>query len=259
MWQFLRDFHYYRPTEKRVIVVLLTLVVLTVTATVFYEQGRSARLSPTDTQALQTFADSLRQRDSVAQVRRAYYQNRMARPSTSSSYTSRNTVAHPSRRSTDRTAMQPRDTVRTLLLDTLPRYEKIEKYPEGTMVNLNKADTTELKKIPGIGSAIARLIVSYRNQLGGFYDVEQLKEINLDAAQLHAWFTVDEADIRKLAVNRLSVDRLRRHPYLSFYQAKALVEHRRKHGDLTSLKPFVLYEEFTEADLQRLSHYLSFD
>ena len=29
-------------------------------------------------------------------------------------------------------------------------------------MNLNEADTTELKKIPGIGSAIARMIVNYR-------------------------------------------------------------------------------------------------
>ena len=127
------------------------------------------------------------------------------------------------------------------------------------VVDLNKADTTELKKIPGIGTVIANMIINYRNQLGGYYEVEQLREINLDADQLMSWFSIDEADIRKIPVNRANVDRLRRHPYINFYQAKALVEHRRKHGDLTSLKPFVLYEEFTEAELEKINHYLSFD
>lgn len=42
------------------------------------------------------------------------------------------------------------------------------KYPEGTLVDLSEADTTELKKIPGIGSGIARMIVAYRKRLGGF-------------------------------------------------------------------------------------------
>lgn len=42
------------------------------------------------------------------------------------------------------------------------------KYPPGTVVALNHADTTELKKIPGIGSSLARTIVDYRKQLGGF-------------------------------------------------------------------------------------------
>ena len=174
----------------------------------------------------------------------------------------------------------------SLLIDTLPRYERVEKYEPGTLVNLNKADTTELKKIPGIGSGIARMIVNYRNRLGGFYKVkkipgigsgiarmivnyrnrlggfykvEQLREINLDASQLLSWFSIDEAEIQKIPVNKSSVDRLRNHPYINFYQAKAIVEYRRKHGNLQSLKPLVLYEEFKETDLERIAHYLSFE
>ena len=46
------------------------------------------------------------------------------------------------------------------------------------MLDLNRADTAELKKIPGIGSGIARLIVNYRQRLGGFYQIEQLQEIH---------------------------------------------------------------------------------
>ena len=51
-----------------------------------------------------------------------------------------------------------------------------EKYPSGTLVDLNRADTTELKKIPGIGSGIARLIIGYRQRLGGFYNITQLQD-----------------------------------------------------------------------------------
>lgn len=133
------------------------------------------------------------------------------------------------------------------------------KYPVGTVINLNRADTTELKKIPGIGSGIARLIVGYRQQLGGFYRIEQLTDIHLDARQLHAWFEVNPADIRRINLNRTSVERLCSHPYVNFYQAKALVEYRKKKGKLTSLKPFTLYEEFTEADLERIKHYVCFE
>ena len=133
------------------------------------------------------------------------------------------------------------------------------KYAPGTLVDLNRADTTELKKIPGIGSGIARLISGYRQRLGGFYRLSQLEEINLDYRQLASWFCIDTTAIRRIPVNRVNVDRLRRHPYLNFYQAKALVEYRRKHGPLKSLKPFVLYEEFTHEDLERMGHYLSFD
>lgn len=168
-------------------------------------------------------------------------------------------LLHPyiriARRDTARAAI-PRIYAPQAGRDTLPR---VDKYPAGTVVDLNRADTTELKKIPGIGSGIARLISNYRRQLGGFYRVEQLGEIGLDHRQLAAWFRIDTTALQRLDVNRTGIERLRRHPYLNFYQAKAIVEYRRKHGPLKSLKPLALYEEFTPDDLERLSHYLSFE
>lgn len=133
------------------------------------------------------------------------------------------------------------------------------KYPVGTVINLNLADTIELKKIPGIGSGIARLIVGYRRNLGGFYRIEQLQDINLDYRQLENWFCIHDEDIRLINLNRSGVERLRNHPYINFYQAKAFVEYRKKKGTLYSLKPFTLYEEFTEDDLEKISHYVCFD
>jgi hypothetical protein len=46
---------------------------------------------------------------------------------------------------------------------------------------------------------------------------------------------------------------------LNFYQAKIIVEHRKKRGEIKSLSQLSLYEEFTEKDLKRLSAYFSFD
>lgn len=330
MWQFFKDYHFYRPAEKRAIVVLLTLIVLTIGATFWYERTHQLVLSPEDAAALQTFSGQQDDNHRTASSTQTNAQQRLQPfdPNTADTLTlvqlglrpfvvnnvlryrakggvfrqasdfrkiygltdEEFTVLAPyivirptsdvssaqrqglmmqdaadslskaydkSRQTREMTEGSHRDSVPSLLKEAT--YEKIEKYEPGTLVDLNKADTTELKKIPGIGSAIARMIVTYRAQLGGFYEVGQLREINLDADPLLSWFAIDEADIRKLSVNSLSADRLRRHPYINFYQAKALVEHRRKHGALTSLQPFVLYEEFTASDLDRLSHYLSFD
>ena len=46
--------------------------------------------------------------------------------------------------------------IRSEKRDTFP---KIEKLAKGTIIELNRADTTQLKMIPGIGSAIARMTV----------------------------------------------------------------------------------------------------
>ena len=141
-------------------------------------------------------------------------------------------------------------------MDSLP---KPFKYPEGTLVDVNAADTTELKKIPGIGSGIARRIVAYRNRLGGFYSLEQLNEVEFVSADLFKWFKLESDSIRKLPINRVGLDKLRAHPYINFYQAKVIVEYRRKRGEIKSLSQLSLYEEFTEKDLKRLSAYVSFD
>ena len=145
-----------------------------------------------------------------------------------------------------------------VVLDTIPE-RKVFKYPEGTLVDVNVADTAELKKIPGIGSGIAKAIVAYRNRLGGFYSLSQLEEIDYVTPELLKWFKLEGGAIRKLDINRWGLDKLRSHPYLNFYQAKVIVEHRRKRGEIKSLSQLSLYEEFTEKDLVRLSAYVSFD
>ena len=138
-------------------------------------------------------------------------------------------------------------------------FQRAFKYPEGTKIDVNRADTVELKKIPGIGSVIARMIVAYRERLGGFCSLEQLLEVKYVHPELLEWFTLGGDSIRKLPINRATLDKLRAHPYLNFYQAKVIVEHRRKRGEIKSLSQLSLYEEFTEKDLERLFAYISFD
>lgn len=133
------------------------------------------------------------------------------------------------------------------------------KYPEGTVVPLNKADTSQLKRIPGIGSGLARMIVAYRNKLGGFCRVEQLQEVPHIGPDFNRWFVLDEGPYRKLRVNRDGLDRLRSHPYMDFYKAKAILEYRRKRGRIKGMSQIEMFKEFSEADIRRLSPYLSFD
>ena len=146
----------------------------------------------------------------------------------------------------------------TMVAVVIPE-RKVFKYPEGTLVDVNVADTAELKKIPGIGSGIAKAIVAYRNRLGGFYSLSQLEEIDYVTPELLKWFKLEGGTIRKLDINRWGLDKLRSHPYLNFYQAKVIIEHRKKRGEIKSLSQLSLYEEFTEKDLIRLSAYVSFD
>ena len=152
-----------------------------------------------------------------------------------------------------------KEKVKSVMVQKRDTFPKVFKYPEGTRVDANLADTVELKKIPGIGSGIARMIVAYRDRLGGFYSLEQLLEVKYMTPELLEWFSLGEVAVRRLEVNRAGLEKLRSHPYLNFYQAKVIVEHRRTRGELKSLSQLSLYEEFTEKDLIRLAAYVSFD
>lgn len=136
------------------------------------------------------------------------------------------------------------------------------KYPiklkEGETVTLNVADTTALKKVPGIGSAYARAIIGYGKRLGGYVSTSQLLEISNFPEKSLPYFTVDDTKIRKIKVNKLTLDQLKQHPYINFYQARTITDYRRLKGDLKSLDDLKLHKDFPEAARERLEPYMEY-
>ena len=135
-----------------------------------------------------------------------------------------------------------------------------EKFAELTVLNLNTVDTLTLRKIPGVGVGYSRSIVSYRQRLGGFVSVAQLKEIEGLPDRIEEWFTVDEnAEVNRISINKSDFKTLLRHPYLSYEQVKVITTHIRKYGPLRSWKDLQLYKEFTSRDFERLTPYFMFE
>lgn len=148
--------------------------------------------------------------------------------------------------------------------DTLRRPHPYAQYMQaklkpGEVVELNQADTTTLMRIPGVGPVYARMIVDYRHRLGGFHSADQLRELEVLPHDIDQWVHVDQSPVPALRVNALTVTQLRTHPYLTFYQAKAIVDYRKREGHIRSARQLLFLDEFTEADVARLSPYLSFD
>lgn len=131
-----------------------------------------------------------------------------------------------------------------------------------TILDLNRCDTAELQLLRGIGRYTAIRIVHYREQLGGYYSPTQLCDeafagLRLDT--LFAHFTADSSDAQTIDVNTCSIDRLQRHPYLRYNQAKAIYTLRRKNVRLHSLDDLRSLPELSDKDLQRLAPYLRFE
>ena len=142
------------------------------------------------------------------------------------------------------------------------QYPATEKFATGTVIEINSSDTLLLMKIPGIGAAYAKRITSYRNLLGGYFRLEQLQEVYGMYEELYEkiipYLQTDTSQITLIPVNTASIDKLRSHPYINFYQAKAIVEMRKKKGKLENIHELYLLEEFTVEDLERIKHYIAF-
>ena len=139
-------------------------------------------------------------------------------------------------------------------------YLRPEKFTQLTVLDLNSVDTLTLRKIPGIGVGYSLAIVRYRERLGGFVSVAQLKDIEGLPARIEEWFSVEEPyAVRTIAINKSDFKTLVRHPYLSYEQVKVITTHIRKYGPLRSWKDLQLYPEFTPQDFERLTPYFVFE
>jgi competence ComEA-like helix-hairpin-helix protein len=133
------------------------------------------------------------------------------------------------------------------------------------IVELNSADTTRLKMLRGIGSGYAKMIVAYREKLGGFYKTEQLLEVykfpDETYKKIKHQLSVDTTLIRKIKVNEATVKELKSHPYISYYQALSIVENRELQPEMryNSLYDMVVDEDLKEEDILRVAPYFSFE
>jgi DNA uptake protein ComE-like DNA-binding protein len=107
------------------------------------------------------------------------------------------------------------------------------------LIDLNSSDSVQLKLLPGIGEKLSKRIVKYRDLLGGFYSVKQLKEVyglsEQTIQQIEDKVTMDVSKIRKIDVNFADVNELSRHPYLQKNLARQIVKFRTKNGSIRDL------------------------
>ena len=138
------------------------------------------------------------------------------------------------------------------------------KLHEGEFLDINRADTADLKRIPGIGSYYASAIVSYRRRLGGFVSLSQLQELsefyNIDhlPENLGDWLTLEPGSIQPININKATLKQLKEHPYIGYYRAKAIVDLRKSEGRIINLRQLSFLDAFSDEDIVRLTPYLTF-
>ena len=149
--------------------------------------------------------------------------------------------------------------------DTIRKFPARERYtPRAlTVLDINSADTLQLQEIRGVGPAFARRIAKYRERLGGFYSIAQLKEVygidSLKYEQLKPQVRVEAGGLRVIPINTAVFEDLRNHPYLTYKQIGAIIQYRKQHGKYSSFADLKKVALLTSETVDHLAPYLSFD
>lgn len=129
-------------------------------------------------------------------------------------------------------------------------------------LDLNSVNFEDLLEVRGIGPATAKSIIKYRELLGSFYTVEQLKEVylidSLKFTQLRSSFYVtNNSSTKFLDLNKNSYFELRKHPYINNANAYNIIEYRKTHGNFTSIEQIKNAQGINDSIYERIYRYFA--
>ena len=133
-----------------------------------------------------------------------------------------------------------------------------KKLSPGETLDINTADTTSLKRIPGIGSYYARRIVELRQRRQAFTSPDELLAIRNFPETSLVYMTCSQ-NFPKVHVNTSSLQQLKEHPLINHTQATDILRYRRLNGAIHSIDDMALLPSFTKENLSRLAPFLIFD
>ena len=132
-------------------------------------------------------------------------------------------------------------------------------HPSEREIDINRFDSLEWRKLPGIGDWIGKQIVEHRERLGGFNDPTQLTEVyGISDSLFLSWpyiWKVDSNLIDPIQYPANSFAELLAHPYLDYQQVEELY---RFHDNMQFWLPcseWILLNSFDEEDIRKLKPY----
>ncbi|HUS87672.1 MAG TPA: helix-hairpin-helix domain-containing protein [Bacteroidales bacterium] len=125
---------------------------------------------------------------------------------------------------------------------------------------INKADSADFERLPGLGPVLSARIVKYRELLGGFVRHGQLSEVyglkDEVIEKLSPYLLVDSTNIRAININNATFRELLRHPYITKEQTESIMNYRSLAGPFTDVRELVVNRIFSPLEFERVSAYL---
>ncbi|MDE3235163.1 MAG: helix-hairpin-helix domain-containing protein [Bacteroidota bacterium] len=130
-----------------------------------------------------------------------------------------------------------------------------------SLIDINSAPAEQWILLPGMDWGIANRIIRYRDKLGGFHTVEQVKETyglsdSLFSA-IQAYLSVSSSTLKKININIASEYELALHPYISKDIAKAIIIYRTQHGAYGAVADIRKIVFITAETFQKIAPYLT--
>lgn len=129
-------------------------------------------------------------------------------------------------------------------------------------VDISKSDSSEFTMLKGIGPILSSRIIRFRESLGGFVGIEQIKEVyglseeTYNAIRSH--LILGDKSIRKLKINLMTKEALAKHPYVSNKEAQWIVNYREQHGAFKNIESLSNIEMLNRDFLRKIEPYLDF-
>lgn len=144
----------------------------------------------------------------------------------------------------------------TIRLEGIKKEEQIEQL----YIELNTTDSIALQTLRGIGPVFASRIVRYRDNLGGFHNVSQLLSVyGMDEERFQGIVNhvfVDTSLVKKININTVDYEQLRRHSLISSKQANAIIHYRKQHGSYTTIDDLLKIALIDNDFLLKIAPYL---
>ena len=131
------------------------------------------------------------------------------------------------------------------------------------IIDVNKADSADFEKLPGIGEKLSTRIVKYRERIGGYIMVEQLKEIyGLQDSNFlkfkHLLIIQKEFIPNKIFINKSAYSDLRKHPYIGHVFAKSVLAYIKMHGSIKDENELLSIGSIKNDEVLKVLPYLDF-
>jgi competence ComEA-like helix-hairpin-helix protein len=128
------------------------------------------------------------------------------------------------------------------------------------LIDINLADSVLLQMLPGIGAKRAASILRYRERLGGFLNLEQVRETpglpDSVFQKIEPRLQISGTGIQKLSINTATETQLKNHPYIGWQWAKLIINYRNQHGNYKSVDDLLKIHVVRKDWLDKVRPYL---